>query len=83
MANCLIYQEFVSKYDSIIKGGILDFENHNIYTYLDKEFENELIINPNFIVWYIKCKLGKIRISSNSNNNINWEQKIEKILAGD
>jgi hypothetical protein len=77
----MIYQDFITKYKPITKGEFFKFDNCNIFKYLDEEFENELINNPNFFIWYIKLKFGKIRISSNSNNNIYWEQQIEKILA--
>lgn len=77
----MIYQEFVSEYKSIIKGEIVEINNQDIYTYLNKEFENELINNPNFYIWNIKWKLEKIRISSSSNKNQAWENEVEKILA--
>lgn len=79
----MLYQDFKFKYNSIIRGEIIEIENYAMFEYLSNKFENELIINPNFFIWNIKYKIGKIRISSSSNQNQGWENEVEKILAGD
>lgn len=49
--------------------------------YLDKEFEKEIEINPNFSYSQIKTKFNDVRIYANSDNVDEWERQVKLIIG--
>lgn len=58
----------------------LAIDDEDVISYLDKEFEREILRNDEFQYSQIKLKFGKSRVYTNSIKNSIWENKINEIL---
>ena len=72
-------KEFNNKYKKWLEPGHygLGFDTPEITEYLDKEFTEEIKINPDFQYSQIKLKFGFARVYTNSDKNQKWEEHID------
>lgn len=75
-------QEFNKKWSLYLKERYygLDINNEEVALYLDKEFEKEIISNPDFRYYQIKTKFNSVRVYADSSKCSEWEDEISKIL---
>ena len=75
-------QEFDDKWKDYLEPRFygLAINDTRVIDYLDKEFEKEILINPNFDYAQIKLKFGTARVYATSKNESKWEHEINKIL---
>ena len=58
----------------------LAIEHEGVIDYLDKEFEKEVTVNPEFTYAQIKMKFGFSRVYAESDKTTMWENKINEII---
>ena len=58
----------------------LAIDNQEVINFLDKEFEKETSINPNFRYSQIKKKFNSVKVYTNTEHNSHWAKEISKIL---
>lgn len=77
------FKEFNKKYEGYLsrtRRG-LEINNTEVILYLDKEFQKEIQINPEFRYFLIKIKFGTSRVyTNNPNKSDHWKAEIDKIL---
>ena len=73
---------FNEKYEKYLEKGHygLDIYNEEVVEYLDKEFEKEIKVNPNFSYSQIKMKFGTARIYAESDKTSEWEKAVDQIF---
>lgn len=78
-------QEFNSKWKDHLEEGHygLAISHPKVIEYLDREFEQEVKVNPEFEYSQIKLKFGIAVVYSNSKQVIQWEDQIDQILKED
>ena len=74
--------DFNTKYKQYLEHRFygLEIEHKEVIEYLDKEFEKEIQINPDFNYAQIKLKFGFSRVYANSNKTNEWENNINLII---
>lgn len=74
--------EFNEKYSKYLEPGHYGMDIHysEVIDYLDREFERETKINPEFCYSQIKIKWGESRIYADSDNTTKWEREVDKML---
>lgn len=75
-------KEFNEKYSKYLEPGHygMDIFYPEVIDYLDREFEQEIKVNPEFSYSQIKVKFGTSRIYVNSKNASKWETEVDKML---
>lgn len=75
-------KEFNEKWNDHIEEGHygLAIDYLPIIEYLDKEFEDEVKVNPDFKFSQVKIKFNFSRVYTNSDKSTIWEQEIDKLL---
>lgn len=75
-------EDFNNKWKDYLEEGFygMAINNLEVIEYLDKEFEKEIKVNPEFNYAQIKLKFGYPRIYANSKNTREWEKQITKLL---
>ncbi len=74
--------EFNEKYSQYLEPGHygMDINYPEVIDYLDREFEEEIKVNPEFNYAQLKLKFGTARCYSNSKKSHEWERMIDEIL---
>ena len=74
--------EFNNKWDKYLEDGFygMSIEHPQAIEYLDKEFAEEIKVNPSFSYAQIKMKFSNIRIYANSDKTSFWENEMNKLI---
>lgn len=74
--------EFNIKWDKYLEKGFygMSIAHTQVIEYLDKEFTEEIKVNPSFNYCQIKIKFGSSRVYANSDKTLAWENEIDKLI---
>jgi hypothetical protein len=75
-------EEFNKKYSAYLEERHygLDIDHPEVVDYLDKEFDKEIVKNPEFQFSQIKMKFGSSRVYTTSDKISEWEAEIDRIF---
>ncbi len=75
-------EEFNKKYSAYLEERHygLDIDHPEVVDYLDKEFDKEIVKNPEFQFSQIKMKFGSSRVYTTSDKISEWETEIDRIF---
>ena len=76
-------EEFNKKYSAYLEERFygLDIDHPEVVDYLDKEFDKEIVKNPEFQFSQIKMKFGSSRVYTTSDKSSEWETEIDRIFS--
>jgi hypothetical protein len=76
-------EEFNKKYSAYLEERHygLDIDHPEVVDYLDKEFDKEIVKNPEFQFSQIKMKFGSSRVYTTSDKSSEWETEIDRIFS--
>jgi hypothetical protein len=76
-------EEFNKKYSAYLEERFygLDIDHPEVVEYLDKEFDKEIVKNPEFQFSQIKMKFGSSRVYTTSDKISEWETEIDRIFS--
>jgi hypothetical protein len=76
-------EEFNKKYSAYLEERFygLDIDHPEVVDYLDKEFDKEIVKNPEFQFSQIKMKFGSSRVYTTSDKISEWETEIDRIFS--
>jgi hypothetical protein len=76
-------EEFNKKYSAYLEERHygLDIDHPEVVDYLDKEFDKEIVKNPEFQFSQIKMKFGSSRVYTTSDKISEWEAEIDRIFS--
>jgi hypothetical protein len=76
-------EEFNKKYSAYLEERHygLDIDHPEVVDYLDKEFDKEIVKNPEFQFSQIKMKFGSSRVYTTSDKISEWETEIDRIFS--
>jgi hypothetical protein len=76
-------EEFNKKYSAYLEERHygLDIDHPEVVDYLDKEFDKEIVKNPEFQFSQIKMKFGSSRVYTTSDKISEWEAELDRIFS--
>jgi hypothetical protein len=76
--------EFNKKWEAYLEDGFygIAIPYPEVIAYLDREFTEEVKVNPSFSYSQIKMKFGTSRVYASSKKTSTWESEINKLIHG-